>query len=664
VGLLVFRQRGVALTQESYRTINLFNWSGGVVGRRRNPLRFTEGALAAGENVDVSDGALQTRPGTSLMSSGSLPSGEVMALANVRFPTNESSYLVAQVRYQLNWLEAKANGPTTRYGPVTTWDVANGRMLFFGGGENWTWFNDLWAYDPSADVWTELTPSGTPPHPRMAKSAIYVPSMESMIIWRGTYVDGYPGYVHHFLDDLWRYDCSANTWIEQATTGDAPPPDTYVSSVAYRSHANTIVVLIGNSNYFYELDLNTWIWMQREQTFPLDCDPFPSDGPAGFVYDPVHDTIVATGGSYDQEVVVKTTWTLDLTTATWSQNAADFPSAVGIPTHSMEGVYCSGKMHLVGDVTGNQAQFVQAWTYDIDGDSWNELPWKGDIAPPVDAHGLCLSDTGNLLILAPSGDYEQVWQTQEVCVSTQSSGYGLYACPDHLPTSTGVFTKIYQFGPKCGVCKFATLNDRVVITEGLSDSPLVWGGCMADDASDWMTPKAVLIAQDGKTFYDISNVVCDKDVDTVAQVGGIRTWGAIYICTDMPKVEGFHFEMETPNTGAAGTTASTFHAPMQITGITDVSRQDLKATIVNWHQDSGATGHFTDSSGTRVTIGPGNDRGTWDDSTAYAIGDAVNHSGARYWCILGNTNQTPTNTTYWLPNVPDLVPGIVVEVTD
>ncbi len=70
------------------------------MGRRHNPLGFTESALAAGENVDVADGALHTRPGSSIMSSGSLPAGEVLALKNVRFPTNEVSYLVAQVKAQ------------------------------------------------------------------------------------------------------------------------------------------------------------------------------------------------------------------------------------------------------------------------------------------------------------------------------------------------------------------------------------------------------------------------------------------------------------------------------------------------------------------------------------------------------------------------------------
>jgi hypothetical protein len=123
------------LTQDSYRTINLFNWTGGIVGRRRNPLRFTESVLAAGENVDVADGALRTRPGTSLMSSGSLPAGEVMALENVRFPTNESSYLVAQSgEYAQGFQQLTTEGPPwSRSQYSVIWDAPRERILLFGG---------------------------------------------------------------------------------------------------------------------------------------------------------------------------------------------------------------------------------------------------------------------------------------------------------------------------------------------------------------------------------------------------------------------------------------------------------------------------------------------------------------------------------------------------
>ncbi len=194
-----------------------------------------------------------------------------------------------------------------------------------------------------------------------------------------------------------------------------------------------------------------------------------------------------------------------------------------------------------------------------------------------------------------------------ICTWTPADTLGsrLYACSDHLPTASATFTDIYNLQEADRV-SFAVLNDRVVITEGKANPPLVWGGCQASDASDWMYPKAVLVSQDGANFYDVSAQVLDKDVDNAANVGLIRAAGFLAVCTDMPKVEGFYFEMETPNGVATDTPGNQQTADMALAADGDVAWQDLKGLAANWVQESGATGHFTDSSNNAVTLGTGN----------------------------------------------------------
>lgn len=46
------------------------------------------------------------------------------------------------------------------------------------------------------------------------------------------------------------------------------------------------------------------------------------------------------------------------------------------------------------------------------------------------------------------------------------------------------------------------------------------------------------------------------------------------------------------------------------------------------------------------------DWNAWSNSTAYVLGDIVEHSAARYRCILAHTGQTPPNSTYWAPYSP------------
>jgi hypothetical protein len=167
---------------------------------------------------------------------------------------------------------------------------------------------------------------------------------------------------------------------------------------------------------------------------------------------------------------------------------------------------------------------------------------------------------------------------------------GLYVSKDHLPTSAATFEKIYDLGADAGVISVAVLNDRAVITEGVTQPPLVFPGCLEDDGSDWAYPKAVLASQDGTYFYDVTQYVCDKDLETVADLGNIRSWGWLAVCTDMPLVSGFYFEMGQPNSGAGE--QHLFIQDVTFVTTSDFTRQDLKDSALFWVQDASTTGHF------------------------------------------------------------------------
>lgn len=49
-----------------------------------------------------------------------------------------------------------------------------------------------------------------------------------------------------------------------------------------------------------------------------------------------------------------------------------------------------------------------------------------------------------------------------------------------------------------------------------------------------------------------------------------------------------------------------------------------------------------------VPAAPTQWKGNWSSATTYVIGDVVNLSGTWYQCILGHTNHTPPNATYWI----------------
>jgi N-acetylneuraminic acid mutarotase len=60
-------------------------------------------------------------------------------------------------------------------------------VIVFGGvlSGSTSFLNDTWAYDPSANTWTELTPSGTLPSRRHDQAMVYDPSGNRMIMFGG-----------------------------------------------------------------------------------------------------------------------------------------------------------------------------------------------------------------------------------------------------------------------------------------------------------------------------------------------------------------------------------------------------------------------------------------------------------------------------------------------
>lgn len=128
------------------------------------------------------------------------------------------------------------------------------------------------------------------------------------------------------------------------------------------------------------------------------------------------------------------------------------------------------------------------------------------------------------------------------------SGNRLYASPTLLPTSAGQFVEIFDLGSGAGPVSIASLNDRVVITEGKNHRPLVFLGCMAPAGEDWAVPKAVIVSYDsGVNWHDISAAVCDNDPATAADLGEFPSSGYLAICADVPKVSAFAFDVGVPN---------------------------------------------------------------------------------------------------------------------
>ena len=102
-------------------------------------------------------------------------------------------------------------------------------------------------------------------------------------------------------------------------------------------------------------------------------------------------------------------------------------------------------------------------------------------------------------------------------------------------------------------------------------------------------------------------------------------------------------------TGATGLTGAT--GPTGLTGATGASGATGAVGATGVPGVNGATGAtgLTGATGATGSTGPVGMvwRGAWSSVTAYILNDAVSFAGSSYICILGNTNNSPPNATYW-----------------
>ena len=99
---------------------------------------------------------------------------------------------------------------------LATWTVdADGRYAYLFAGRNGAQvLFDLWQFDLQSGAWTLLSPKGNP-KPRYGQAAAWVPGT-GLVIFGGQSSGG------QFFNDIWAYAPDANTWTELPSKGEVP----------------------------------------------------------------------------------------------------------------------------------------------------------------------------------------------------------------------------------------------------------------------------------------------------------------------------------------------------------------------------------------------------------------------------------------------------------
>ncbi|KAK0737521.1 hypothetical protein B0T21DRAFT_166868 [Apiosordaria backusii] len=122
-------------------------------------------------------------------------------------------------RWEMLISSSESGGPSAKIPPARTNHSVvtfNDKLYLFGGTNGYQWFNDVWAYDPAVNSWSQLDCIGYIPSPREGHAAAIVEDV--MYIFGGRTEEGAD------LGDLAAFRITSRRWYTFQNMGPSPSP--------------------------------------------------------------------------------------------------------------------------------------------------------------------------------------------------------------------------------------------------------------------------------------------------------------------------------------------------------------------------------------------------------------------------------------------------------
>jgi len=284
-----------------------------------------------------------------------------------------------------NWTKRTPNpAPGGHQQHAMTYDSATSLILLFGGQNSTGSLNDLWAYNTSANTWTQLTPASSPAI-RYSQKIAYDSNHQVTVLFGGYGND--PGNWH-------LYNYTSNSWTEQPALTPLPSRS---SGMSY-DPVHKVVVLFGGYTKL-RASGETWLfnpllgnWTRASTTGPTRRHQ------TRMVYDPQLGKHVLFGGY--NGTYVNDTWTYDVTTNTWTE----VTPATSPPARNSHGMAYDSLRHrtiLFGGGFGGGNYFNDTWAYNSTANTWTNL--NPSVAPSKRSGGVMMYDPATDLMIYVSG---------------------------------------------------------------------------------------------------------------------------------------------------------------------------------------------------------------------------------------------------------------------
>jgi len=258
--------------------------------------------------------------------------------------------------------------PSARYGAAMVYDPVLQKVIFFGGGYQDTGgyelFNDMWLYDPTSNLWTEIIPT-VKPSARSGHSMVYDSINHKTILFGGWVEDV------GMMNDTWIYDSQTNQWTEVFPTNK--PSNRQSHSIYYDSSAHRVILFGGYREVGGHLD-DTWEYNYSDNSW---TELNPSSNPSGrygskIIYDPINQRAILFGGRATS--IMDDTWIYYYGNNTWAElNTTGSPD-----TRYWHGMVYDSNNHKViifgGRHTGAPGEALEdTWILDPSTNQWTEV---------------------------------------------------------------------------------------------------------------------------------------------------------------------------------------------------------------------------------------------------------------------------------------------------
>jgi uncharacterized protein (TIGR03437 family) len=156
--------------------------------------------------------------------------------------------------------------PPGRQDGTIAFDSKRNQLWLFGGSSPSN-LNDLWRYDPQANTWTELRPTGTLPAARLGHVFVYDAQRDQLVVFGGQ--------ARGFFSDVWAYSPANNSW-RQLAGDNAGPSNRYGHSGVYDAKRNRLIISHGftsagrfDDTWAFDLGTNRWTNLRPAGPLPL-----------------------------------------------------------------------------------------------------------------------------------------------------------------------------------------------------------------------------------------------------------------------------------------------------------------------------------------------------------------------------------------------------------